>query len=217
MQHDFWHEKWRKREIGFHEGRPNALLERYWAGLGVPAGGRVLVPLCGKAVDLFWLAAQGHRVTGIELSEQAVREFFAEQGLEPEEDLLGPYRRLRAAGIELLCGDFFRLPELALDDVAAVYDRAALIALPPPLRERYARTLQEALPQRLSMLLITYVYPQEEMDGPPFAVTAAEVERLYGSAFALDCLESRDALQATPGLAARGLSSLQECAWALRR
>lgn len=214
MHDDFWHEKWRRREIGFHEGQPNAMLQRHWARLGIPHGSRVLVPLCGKAVDLVWLAAQGHRVTGIELSEQAVREFFAEQALEPEVDTNGPYRRFRAGNIELLCGDFFELAELVLDDVAAVYDRAALIALPAPLRERYARTLQDTLPKQLRMLLITLAFPPGRTGGPPFSVSATEVRERYEREFAIERLECSNVSDKT---SAPGDSTIQECAWLLVR
>lgn len=212
MRNEFWHDKWRRGEIGFHEGRPNAMLQRHWARLAVPPGSRVLVPLSGKAVDLMWLATQGYQVTGIELSEQAVREFFAEHALEPKVDTVGSYRRFRAGRIELLCGDFFHLAELTLDSVAAVYDRAALIALPEPLRARYARTLQDALPRPLSMLLVTLTFPSERQGGPPFFVSEAEIRRLYEQEFTVELLECRNV-----GTAASAQPTVQECAWSLVR
>ena len=40
-----------------------------------------MVPLSGKTLDMPWLAAQGQRVLGIELSERAIKSFFLEQEL----------------------------------------------------------------------------------------------------------------------------------------
>ena len=79
----FWHDRWTTGQLGFHEGRPNAHLTRWWPTLGLAANARVLVPLCGKSKDLAWLLAQGHTVVGVELSPIACAAFFAEQGLEP--------------------------------------------------------------------------------------------------------------------------------------
>mgnify|MGYP000992455332 CR=1 FL=1 len=66
MDHGFWLERWRNGQIGFHNSEVNGMLLRHHAQLGAAA--RVLVPLCGKSLDMGWLAAQGHEVVGIELS-----------------------------------------------------------------------------------------------------------------------------------------------------
>src|SRR5699024_2930193 len=105
MNQDFWLQKWERNEIGFHEAEGNRLLPRGWPAAEVPAGAGVLVPLCGKSVDMLWLASRGYRVVGVELSEQAVRAFFAEHGLQPQVAPAGPFQRWRADGIEILQGD----------------------------------------------------------------------------------------------------------------
>jgi thiopurine S-methyltransferase len=214
MNSEFWLDKWRKGEIGFHEGRPNASLQRHWSGLGLPAGGRVLVPLCGKSADLAWLAAQGHEVLGVELSEQAVEAFFAESGLKPAIDRLGAFRRYRAAGIEILCGDVFELDEAQVRGVAGFYDRAALIALPAPQRERYVELLARRLPEHVAGLLVTL---EHDLDGygPPFSVDGEEVRRLY-SGFRVDCLGEQPG-EFGKGLQHRGATRLIERAYRLQR
>jgi thiopurine S-methyltransferase len=127
MQADFWLKKWASGQIGFHLPDVNPYLQRYWPALQIPAQARVLVPLCGKSLDLRWLAHQGHRVLGVELSETAIRDFFVEQQLEPEVSERGAFNVYRAASIEVWCGDFFALTAEDVADCVALYDRAALI------------------------------------------------------------------------------------------
>ncbi len=82
MEPAFWHKRWADNQIGFHQGQVNSYLQTHWPALGLETGSRVLVPLCGKSLDLVWLAGQGYRVLGVELSRRAVEDFFREHGLE---------------------------------------------------------------------------------------------------------------------------------------
>jgi thiopurine S-methyltransferase len=216
MDTDFWLTKWQRNEIGFHEGAPNAHLQRHWKHLGLAQGSRVLVPLCGKSLDLAWLAGQGLQVLGVELSAQAVEAFFQEHGLTASVHHEGELTFYRAGPIELVCGDFFALPDELIHGCQACYDRAALVALPPALRRAYARRLQ-LLPNGARMLLVTMEYPRAQMDGPPFSVEEAEVTALYEDGFEFELLARENALPAHPKLAERGLQRLQEAVWALRR
>lgn len=179
MEADFWHRRWAKREIGFHQQDINPFLRSYWPQLGLADGAQVFVPLCGKSLDMRWLLQQGYSVLGIELSETAVQEFFAEWGVTPQVEAKSPFVSYRAEGIELLVGDFFALTAEHLAEVDAVYDRAALVALPTPMREDYVRALAHLLPSGVPTLLVTFSYRSGEMDGPPFAVDAKEVQRLF--------------------------------------
>lgn len=163
----FWHERWTTNQIGFHLPEPNAQLLRWWPTLNLPSGARVLVPLCGKTHDLAWLAGQGHAVVGVELSALACTAFFEEHGLVPAVEARGPFMAWSAGNVTILQGDVFDLPQVApLDGFAAVWDRAALIALPPDLRARYLREIQVPGPH----LVVTMVYDQSRRDGPPFSV-----------------------------------------------
>ncbi len=180
MNTRFWLDRWSKNEIGFHQRTPNEYLQQFWSGLDVPADSTVFVPLCGKSLDMHWLRERGHRVIGIELAHQAVADFFNEWGVTPQIARTGPFERWRAQNIELLCGDFFDLAREDLAAVRAVFDRAALIALPPALRESYATKLRDILPPGTPTLLVTTEYPQQEMPGPPFSVSDAEVRKLFG-------------------------------------
>ncbi len=216
MNPDFWHQRWQDNQIGFHQAAPTPLLLKHWPSLGVPAGAKVFVPLAGKSLDMPWFAAQGHRVLGVELSELAVAQFFAENGLQPGIRDTHYGRHYEAGGIELILGDAFGLDADLLRDCDAVFDRAALIALPPELRRRYANELYAKLPAGCRGLLITLEYPQAERDGPPFSVPGDEVRALYGRDWDIDLLERRPIPPEHPGFVS-GVSKLDTAAYALRR
>ena len=111
MDADFWLQRWREGQIGFHRGEVMPLLEQYWPSLDAPAGSRVFVPLAGKSLDMHWLAAQGLQVLGCELSPLAVEAFFAEAGITPQVQLDTDGSHHRAGAIELVQGDVFALRE----------------------------------------------------------------------------------------------------------
>lgn len=210
MQPEFWQKKWASNQIGFHLPQVNPYLQRYWPDLAIPTQARVLVPLCGKSLDLLWLAGRGHRVLGIELAEKAVEDFFAEQSLQPQVSEQGAFKVCRAGLIELWCGDVFALTATDVADCTALYDRAALIALPPPMREQYAAHLQSILPVGLQGLLITLDYDQTQMAGPPFSVDDAQVQRLLGSTWQVKLLEAQDVLDDSWKFVQAGVTRLEE-------
>lgn len=188
--HEDWIARWRDGRIGFHEGHANAFLDRHIARL---AGcRRVLVPLCGKTEDLAFLAARGHTVVGVELAEQAVREFFASHALVPSIVARGALVEYTAGAITLLVGDVFATTPEVVGPVDALYDRAALIALPADLRPRYVAHLRTLLPASAPALVITLEYDQQLMTGPPFAVLASELRALHAGR-AIELLEERPA------------------------
>lgn len=216
MHAEFWKERWERHEIGFHLNEVNPCLLRHWGSLELAADASVLVPLCGKTLDMAWLAAQGFAVTGVELSERAVREFFADNDLPFVQSAAGVLQRYEEEGISLLQGDFFAVEPEQVAGCNAFYDRAALIALPDPMRVAYVRQLERLLPADAVGLLVTLDYPQEQMDGPPFAVGDAVVEQLYG-AWEVELLEAQDILPVNPRFIERGLSRLHERVYRLRR
>ena len=215
MDPDFWHQRWQDNNIGFHQEQPAPLLQKHWPAIGAPVASRVFVPLAGKSLDMLWLASQGHRVLGVELSPIAVERFFAEHALEPDivESRYGTH--YRAGDIELICGDVFSLDAAALADCAVVYDRAALIALPPELRQRYVDELYARLPTGCRGLLITLEYPAHEKQGPPFSVTWAEVHERFASGWDIDLLERRDILSTEPRFVDEGVTALDTCVYRL--
>lgn len=217
METEFWQQRWREGQIGFHQDEVTPLLLEYWSTLALPAGSRIFVPLAGKTRDMSWLAAQGHRVLGVELSQIAVDQFFAEHGLTPtrHESRYGVHHV--ADRVELICGDAFTLDVAVLSDCMGVFDRAALIALPPGLRRRYASELYSRLPTGCRGLVITLEYPQHEKNGPPFSVDEGEVRALYAHEWCIERLERRDILASQPGFVADGVTRLTTVAYHFER
>ncbi len=217
MDPAFWLKRWQSNEIGFHQAEIHDQLQRHWPALGLAKGSAVFVPLCGKSRDMIWLAEQGHRVIGVELSEIAIDQFFAEAGLKPDERREGNFTVKSIGPYALMCGDIFDLTRKALRDVAAVYDRASLIALPPEMRTRYAAKLSEVVPATAPMLVIAIDLNENEMKGPPFPVPETAVRALFGGHFSILVLETRDGLVTSDNLKKRGVTRLEETAYLLRR
>jgi thiopurine S-methyltransferase len=207
---DFWLQKWQRGDIGFHEKAVHPFLDAHVDELRLAPGSRILLPLCGKTLDIHWLLKRGYRVVGVELSPLAVKALFKDLGCVPEITASGALLRHTASSIDIFSGDIFNLTAEQLGRVDALYDRAALVALPAELRQRYAAQvmrLSHAAPQ----LLITYEYDQSLRPGPPFSVSAQEVERLYAGIYDLRCIESREV-----SAAANGRPAATEAVWCLR-
>ncbi|MCD2449523.1 thiopurine S-methyltransferase [Methylicorpusculum oleiharenae] len=217
MQLDFWLNKWQNKDIGFHQEAVNQSLMDFWPRLDLGNQGRVLVPLCGKTQDMLWLAGQGHDVVGVEISPIAVQEFFAENRMDAAHVQMEGLDHWSAGTLRLICGDFFATTNAVVEGVTAVFDRAALIALPPELRRRYAAHLSSLLPYGTDMLLIAIDYPPAEMDGPPFSVNDHEVNALYGENYRISSLAERDVLDENPRFRERGLTRMIERVYRLTK
>ena len=217
MEEAFWQARWAQGQIGFHLQEVNPYLQQHWPSLSIAPGSQVLVPLCGKSLDMAWLAGQGLRVLGVELAERAVEDFFAEQGLQPEVEQQGVLRLYRAAGVEIYCGDFFNVQAEHVAGCTALYDRAALIALPETMRARYVEHLAAILPGNCRGLLVSLEYAQEEMSGPPFSVSQAEIDARLSPYWQIELLARHDVLNENWRFLQRGLSSLYESIYRLQR
>ncbi len=217
MDPAFWHARWEANEIGFHREEIHVYLRDFWPELGLKGEERVFVPLCGKSNDMLWLLEQGHPVLGVEINSLAVAGFFRENDLQPETTEEGEFIRWRFEEVSLLQGDFFKLTPAHLAGIRAVYDRASLIALPPPMRRDYAGHLTRLLEPGARMLLITLEYPRAQLEGPPFSVHEEEVRELYAADFEIRVLREKDILTEEPGFARRGLTQLREHAYFLQR
>jgi thiopurine S-methyltransferase len=210
METNFWHQKWERNEIAFHQSEANPLLVKYFSELSLAKGSRVFVPFCGKTLDIPWLLSQGFRVAGAELSKIAVEQLFAELGVEPKISRVGKVERYSAEGIEIFVGDIFDLSSEMLGGVDAIYDRAALVALPKEMRDRYTAHLAE-ITNKSPQFLITFVYDQSVMEGPPFSVSNEEVSEHYSERYELTLAASIDV---RGGL--KGKCPAKENAWVLR-
>lgn len=193
MENEFWLQRWERGDIGFHEHQPNPLLVSHMDQLKLLEGDRVFLPLCGKTLDIAWLLAQDYQVVGVELSELAIKALFTQLALEPEITTHKTLTRYSAQHIDIFAGDYFDLAAEYIGPVHAIYDRAALVAMPPTLRQRYARQLVQ-LTQSAPQLLITYEYNQSQMEGPPFSVPGYHIDELYGDHYHIHTLQ-RDEIE----------------------
>ena len=206
-----WLGRWDQGRIGWHEAAGNEGLKTHWPGL--PQGSSVLVPLCGKSPDLLWLAERGHVVVGVELSEIAVAGFFDEHDLEFERESSGRLDRYKAKNIPitLYCGDYFSFQSQFFD---ALYDRGALVALPPHLRPRYIEHTRQLLKPDATRLVITLEYDQQLVNGPPFSVQAGELAGYWDDLIRVE--EKDDIDNCPPKFRKAGLTDIVEIVWLSR-
>lgn len=210
MDANFWHQRWEANLIGFHESKANPLLVTYFKALSIAKGSRVFVPLCGKTLDIAWLLSNGYRIAGVELSELAVKQLFGELGIEPEITDIVVVKHYSATDIDIFVGDIFDLTHKMLDSIDAVYDRAALVALPENVRSRYTKHVTD-MTGNAPQLLITYEYDQKLMEGPPFSISSEEVSRHYKDSYEISSLVSSDV---KGGL--KGTIAAKENVWLLK-
>jgi thiopurine S-methyltransferase len=210
VQPEFWLDRWRTAQIGFHQAAADRHLKAYWPLLKLPANSRVFVPLCGKSLDLMWLRTLGHAVLGVELSPVALQAFCMERGIPARRRVLGCFDVFEAEGFTLFCGDYFKLTPALLGSVSAVYDRAALISWAPAEREAYVKHLSFLTNPGTQTLLIAVEFPPDQMKGPPFPVTHSTIQDLYGHDHSIEELARHEILELEPRLKARGLTELRE-------
>lgn len=216
MDKEYWHQKWQSKEIGFNQLQPNKLMQRYFASLHLTPGCRVFVPLCGQSVDMLWLAEEGYQVIGVELSQVACSAFFKENKIPVKITETNDFIIYSSDEITIFCGDFFKLNRAILDKIDAVYDRAALIALPVETRKSYSKHLVELTQPATPIFLITTVYNQNEMRGPPFSVDKDEVITLYSAHFNIIQWYSKQ-FEAPAHLQAKGLLQATEQVYLLTK
>ena len=196
MNAEFWHSRWQEKRIGFNQSAVNPLLINYFKQLNLPAGSRVFVPLCGKSIDMAWLAAQGYDVVGVELVETAVQEFFTEQNISPtvhqhaDNPAIKYYQgQLSGQTITLWVADIFALLSEDIGSVKAVYDKAALIALPADMRVQYSAQMYQ-LSANAPQFIITLTYDQSKKAGPPFSISSEQIQQYYGDNYHISELTS---------------------------
>lgn len=217
MQPEFWLNRWRAAQIGFHQAQVDRHLATHWPALEVPHQSRVFVPLCGKSLDLLWLREQGHEVIGVELSPVALEAFCMEHGIPAKRRSIGNFEQYEAKGLTLYHGDLFNLTAAMLKNVAAVYDRGSLISWSPDLRPSYVEHMTSLTAPGTRTLLIAVEYPAAQMSGPPFPTTADAIQELYAPHHSIRQLARHDILDLEPRLKARGLKELREVCYELTR
>ena len=209
MEGEFWHQMWEKGDIGFHEGQVNRMLASFGDKLNLAANSRVLVPLCGKSLDISWFLSRGHEVVGVELNESAVVALFQELGLNPHVTTCKEHKKYQYGNLCVFVGDLFTLTPEQIQPIDAIYDRAALVALPDTMRVAYSKQLMR-LSNNAKQLLICFEYQQSAMSGPPFAIMPPVVMEYYHPHYQLDLLA-----RAPVAGGLKGLQEADETIWLL--
>ncbi|MEO1295655.1 MAG: thiopurine S-methyltransferase [Cyanobacteria bacterium J06636_16] len=210
MDAGFWLQRWEENNIAFHKSEANPLLVKHFKALSLAEGSRIFLPLCGKTLDIAWLLSNGYRVAGAELIEMATEQLFVELGVEPKILEAGNVKHYSVENIDIFVGDIFQVSSKMLGPVDAIYDRAALVALPEAVRDRYTAHLM-AITGIVPQLLISYEYDQTLMAGPPFSISYEEVNRHYGERYDLTLSESKEV---SGGL--KGKCAAKENVWLLQ-
>lgn len=190
MDASFWHRCWENNTIGFHQETVHPFLIEHLAQRIKTTDKRVFVPLCGKTLDMYWLAEKLD-VVGAELSDVACRDFFADQQIVPQQDKVGKFTRFHVKNIELWQGDFFHLAAEQFPQFDWIYDRAAIIALPVSLQKQYVEHLTRFLGTSTQLMLISLEFPEHELSGPPFPVFRQDIEHLFDG-FDIQCIGQRE-------------------------
>lgn len=210
---EFWHDKWARNELGFHQEEGNPFLREFWSHMEAAPGASVFVPLCGKSRDMVWLREQGLEVWGAEISPIAIRDFYSESHLDPSVRRDGKLELWEGDGFHLWCGDLFDLDRRQLKGLRYLYDRASMIALPPSVRKRYCAHLRAIMPMLRRMLLITLEYEENEMEGPPYSVREQEIFSFFEAPFEVRVLGEEGRLSENTHFQQKGLSKLIEKAY----
>ena len=208
----FWHDRWKNQLTGWHRVEYNGLMVKHWPSLNAPDGSEVLVPLCGKSLDMLWLAEQGYSVVGMDMVEQAIHTFFKENQLSPESTQFGKLVKHSSPPFTIFQGDVFNL-EAGTVQADAWYDRAAMIAIPPSTRDAYVQQIRQQTKPGTVGLLITLTYPQDEKNGPPFSLSDEDVFSLFSQGFDVECLEIIDVSDEKD----RGVSSVTSSVFKITR
>jgi thiopurine S-methyltransferase len=216
-----WQDKWRRNDIAFHQPQVNPLLQQYLPSLKLRPGDQVLVPLCGKSVDMDWFIQQGLSVIGVEVSAVAIADYFAALAIIPKQQAQGNFMRWHFEQRQILCGDIFDLRLKDLNKIKLVYDCAALTALPPQLRILYVAHLRRTLPASNQILLMT-VESSETSLSPLDTLPSAqridsEVSALYQKEYQIELLHGASCIRIDPEYPSIGPCALDEKVYLLNK
>ncbi|MCC5942928.1 MAG: thiopurine S-methyltransferase [Balneolaceae bacterium] len=208
MELSYWESRWNKGKTGFHMPGGYPGLQTHWEKLALPREPNVFVPLCGKTEDMIWLSENAGKVTGVEISEKAVTEFFTENGIIPTISSFAGFQIFSSGNIEIWCGDFLKMPVHKLESINLIYDKAALVALPEKMRPGYSKKIKQICSQHTKILLHHFEYDQQEMPGPPFSVKRKNIEEYFSGDFKMIQLEKNSLdISQFQKFAKRGLKS----------
>lgn len=222
-----WSSRWNDGRIGFHRTKVTAvLIDNVKTLTKGKAGQRIVVPLCGKSLDMLWLADQGHNVVGIEAVPQACEEFFKESNLEYAVTEVpgiadGKLYKSGCGRIQIYCCDIFLLNENILGQYDVILDRGSLVAIYPEDRERYVTLMKSLLKEDGKMLLmvVEYDWNERKKKGPPRPFFRNDLDKLYSDWCEMEEIDRSDMIPMNPDRFQKewGLSELWNIWYLVRR
>lgn len=215
MEAEFWQEAWKIGKTHFHMSSYNLTLLKFFPKFEISKEAIVLVPLCGKTLDLIWLRDQGHRVIGVELSELAVLDFFKENNIDFKIEKIEHFKVFTSKNITIYCGDFFNLSKSLIKTISAVYDRAALIALPERMRSKYLKHMSSLIDTNTNVLLLSFERSPQTNHGPPHSIPREEMLTNTKSYFTLSILEETKEKIKSKLLKKEGINHMQRIVYHL--
>jgi len=197
MYNKIWKNRWKTNDIGFHEPLSNPLLSRFLPSLNLSKNDPILVPLCGKSLDMDVLADLGFNVIGVELSNLAIKAYFEAREVKPKREKQGRFIRWSHDNIEILCGDIFDLTHQHIGHINALYDCTSLAAFPSELRPAYVRHFFERLSKLSQILLITSESSDDSISHSELTIDS-EVNELYRHCYQVELLHGLNCLKRDP-------------------
>ncbi|KAK3735884.1 hypothetical protein RRG08_041071 [Elysia crispata] len=190
----YWTKRWENNQIAFHKTEVHRMLIKHQKMLssnGKPKN--VFVPLCGKTLDLKWLADQGIKTVGLDIALIALQQVFTESGLEWKETnvpLLGADGKLLSSKdgeLKLYCGDMMKFSEDIAGTFDAVWDRGCIVALERENLKRYVQIIKNILKPGGRILVELLQFDVAIMDDitsptkppPPYPTYEEDLKSLY--------------------------------------
>ena len=178
MSNKIWKDKWKRNDIAFHQSTSNHLLKKYISQLNISAGADILVPLCGKSLDMNILANLGYNVIGIELSNIAIKAYFEALNVKPTREKYKRFITWKYKNTEIWCGDIFDLTKKEIGHIGVLYDNTSLTAFSPDIRPQYVQHFHDMLSEKNQILLITTETPDETQINSAMTIDD-EIQSLY--------------------------------------
>lgn len=157
-----WEQRYQSRDTAWDLAAPAPALADMLPRMKWPKS-RVLVLGCGRGHDAAFFASQGHLVTGVDLSETALKEAREIHGERPH--------------LRWLQADALNLPKELEGKFDVVFEHTCYCAIPPERRGDLVRSWLKALTPKGHLMGVFFV--NDRRDGPPFGGSEWEVrERL---------------------------------------
>ncbi|MGA0556913.1 thiopurine S-methyltransferase [Larkinella sp. VNQ87] len=183
MEKQAWAESWEASNNRFHRQDVHPYVLKHLTPFALMEKS-ILVPLCGRSLDLVYFSQFAERVVGVEQAESVILQFFAENQLAYEK--VG--ERYISNNLTIFCKDLFALTPEEVGEINLVYDRASLAALPLPLRVGYLQKMEELTSPGTQYFLTTLEYAPE-MDSAPYSIAPEEVYGYFPN-YLIDHVES---------------------------